>query len=88
MSGKRKIKRNKQKKQKKEAQNKVKEQMFLFGKIPNKCLTCDEMFDKKSKDDAMTWKVVVREEEEKVHLYCPKCWGAAERLIKEVINDT
>ena len=66
----------------------MKEQMFLFGKLPNKCLTCDEKFDKKSKEHANTWKVIVREKEEKVRLYCPKCWCAAEDLIKEIRSDS
>jgi len=88
MTTNRKIKRNKQKKQKKEAQKKIKKQMFLFGKLPNKCLTCDEKFDKKSKEHALSWKVIVREKEEKVHLYCPECWGAAEDLLKGIENDS
>ena len=88
MATNRKIKRNKQKKKKKEAEKRIKKQMFLFGKLPDKCLTCDEKFDKKSKEHAATWSVIVREKEEKVHLYCPKCWGAAEDLIKEIRNDS
>ena len=31
----------------------------------------------------MSWSVVVRQEEEKVNLYCPDCWGKAQ----EIIND-
>ena len=33
---------------------------------------------------AMTWTVVVREEELKVNLYCPTCWDNANKLIKEI----
>ena len=88
MSNKRKIKRSKQKKQKKEAQKRMKKQVFLFGKLPDNCLACDKKFDKKNKEHAMTWKVIVKEKEEVIRLYCPTCWGLAEDLIKEIKNDS
>ena len=37
----------------------------LFGHLPNKCLTCDEPFDKLNREQVMSWNVVVRQEEEK-----------------------
>lgn len=55
--------------------------MDLFDKIPENCLTCEEPFDKKSKAMALTWSVVIREKENKVHLYCPKCWSMAKSII-------
>ena len=42
------------------------------------------MTDKKDKQMAMTWSVVVREQEGKVNLYCPECWDNAHKLIKEI----
>ena len=39
---------------------------------------------------AMTWSVVVREQENKVNLYCPTCWDEAHKLIaqmKEEMNE-
>ena len=45
----------------------------IFEKLPSKCTNCDKPYDKKSKKMAMTWSVVVREQEEKVNLYCPVC---------------
>ena len=56
----------------------------LFEKLPNKCTNCDKPYDKKSKKMAMTWSVVVREQEGKVNLYCPTCWDNAQKLIKQI----
>ena len=84
MSGiKRKIARNKKKK----LEKKIKEQLMMFDKLENSCSACKKDFDKKSKEHATTWKVVVREKEEIVRLYCPECWEKANNLIKEIQND-
>ena len=56
----------------------------LFDKLPKQCTNCDKPYDKKSKEMAMTWSVVVREQENKVNLYCPKCWDDAHKLIAEM----
>ena len=34
------------------------------------------------KEQVMTWNVVVRQEEEKVNLYCPQCWNKAQEIIE------
>ena len=68
---KRKMARNVLKKQKKE----------------DECSACGKEFDKKSKEHATSWNVVVREKEKVVRLYCPDCWGKANDLIKEIQND-
>ena len=62
----------------------MEKKLGLFHKIPDKCLTCDEPFDKKDKEMVMKWNVVVREEEGKVRLYCPTCWDKATQFAKEV----
>ena len=36
-----------------------------------------------NKEEVMTWSVVVREEEEKVNLYCPECWSSALKTIND-----
>ena len=62
----------------------------LFDKLPKQCTNCDKPYDKKDKKMAMTWKVVVREQEDKVNLYCPVCWDEAHKLIaqmKEEMNE-
>ena len=56
----------------------------LFDKLPKQCTNCDAPYDKKDKKMAMTWSVVVREQENKVNLYCPNCWNKATSLIKEM----
>jgi len=59
----------------------------LFDKLPKQCTNCDKPFDKKNKEMAMTWSVVVREKEELVRLYCPDCWDKANKIIEEFNND-
>ena len=56
----------------------------LFDKLPKQCTNCDKPYDKKNKEMAMTWSVVVREQENKVNLYCPVCWDEAHKLIAEM----
>lgn len=38
-----------------------------------KCLICEKKYDKKSRQDAMTWHVDVYKKEKRVDLYCPEC---------------
>lgn len=76
---KRKIKRNKKKKAEKELTTKV----ALFGKLGDECMTCNKPFDKKNREQVMSWSVVVREQENKVNLYCPQCWEKAKNIIEE-----
>lgn len=80
MSAKRKLKRAKQKQAKKD----VHVALGLFDKLPSHCLTCHEPYDRMNKEQVMSWRVVVREEEEKVNLYCPNCWNKATSLLKEI----
>ncbi len=79
-SASRKLRRNKAKKAQKEMQS----TLGLFEKIPDKCLTCDEKFDKTNKEHVSTWSVVVRKKEEKVNLYCPQCWANAKEFINQL----
>ena len=75
----RKIKRNKKKKAKKELATKV----ALFGQLGDSCMTCDKPFDKKDREQVMSWSVDVREQEKKVNLYCPECWDKAKTIVEE-----
>jgi len=56
----------------------------LFDKLPKQCTNCDAPYDKNSKEMAMTWSVVVREQENKINLYCPTCWDNAKKMIAEL----
>ena len=55
----------------------------LFGKMPDECFTCEAPFDKKNKEMAMSWNVVVHGEEEIVRLYCPECWDKAKKIAED-----
>lgn len=57
------------------------EKMFMFEKLPDECSACTKTFDKKNKQMAMTWNVVVREPDT-VRLYCPDCWEMANNAIE------
>lgn len=82
-----KIKRNNQKRIKKDLEEDVKEKLGMFDKLGEECLACKEEFDKTNKEMVKSWNVVVREGEGKVNLYCPKCWDFAQKIIKEVFDE-
>ena len=46
----------------------------LMLHLPNKCLICEALYDKKSKEMANTWSVEVYNEQKVVKLYCPECF--------------
>jgi len=83
---KRKMARNKAKKNKK-IEKKIAKKLGMFNIMGDECSACQKPFDKKSKEDVQTWKVIVREQEKIVRLYCPNCWGMANKLIKEIEDD-
>ena len=78
----RKQRRAMEKKMGKENSQKLAEKIFQFDSLPNECLACKKEFDKKSKQMAMTWNVVVQDQET-VRLYCPDCWDMACNIINE-----
>jgi hypothetical protein len=78
----RKQRREMQKKVGKENSQKLAEKIFQFDKLPDECLACLKPFDKKSKEMARTWNVVVRDEDT-VRLYCPECWNTAQKVIQQ-----
>ena len=78
------LKRKMARKRAKRLKKDMKDQLLMFDKLPDNCLACEKEFDKKSKEHAMTWSVVVREQEGVVRLYCPDCWGMARDLVKQV----
>ena len=67
---------------KKGGNSELESKMALFGKMPDECLTCEKPFDKKDKDMAMTWSVIVHDEEV-VRLYCPECWDKAIKITED-----
>ena len=61
----------------------LEDKVALFGKLPDECLTCLKPYNKKDKEMAMTWSVVVHGEEEVVRLYCPECWNKAKKITED-----
>ena len=73
----RKIKRKKILKEEKEAEKQLEKKLQgIF--LPDECSNCKEPFDKKSREMAMTWKVIANPERK--HLICPTCWDVIERI--------
>ena len=87
MSLERKLRRKQAKKGKKVAEKELAAKVALFGHLPNKCLTCEAPFDKLDREQVMSWSVVVRQQEEKVNLYCPRCWNNAQQAMKQIMED-
>ena len=69
---------------KKKGQATVEEDQFLFHLMPDSCSSCGSSFDKKNKQQALTWSVVVRKAEKKVNLFCPTCI----QKTREVLDGT
>jgi len=68
---------------KKDGNPELEEKIALFGKLEDECLVCAKSFDKSDKDMVMSWHVIVRENEDKVNLYCPGCWDAAIEIAED-----
>ena len=62
-----------------EAQEKMADQVALFGKLPEMCNICQKEFDKKDRDMVNSWSVVVKQEV--VRLFCPECINKAKEAI-------
>ena len=58
-------------------------QVGMFGRLPDECNVCQKPFDKKSKEMANTWVVVVRNEEKLVRLFCPECVEKVKELFPD-----
>ena len=80
----RKIRRKQAKEQKKLAEKEMSTKVAMFGELGDACLICEKEFAKKDRDMVSSWYVVVREQENKVNLYCPPCWESALQNIREI----
>ena len=74
-----------QRKKMSKSERKLSDKIFLFNKLPEKCSACEKAFDKKNKAMVQSWSVVVREEHEKVSLFCPECIEKTQTIIEENI---
>ena len=73
---------------KRQAEKEMKQKIGLFSKLEDSCLVCEKPFDKQDKEMVQSWYVIVRNEQEKVNLYCPPCWDKALNTIKELEQHT
>jgi len=80
------MKRKIERKKIKNAEKEMKQKMNMFDKIGDSCLNCEKEFDKTNRSMVESWRVVVRESEKKVNLYCPECWEFAQKIVKEALG--
>ena len=67
----------------KQAEKDLVQKVNMFDRIPDKCTACESPFDKLNREMVMSWNVIVREQEKKVNLYCPSCWGKANEILED-----
>jgi len=79
---KRAAKKKKEKKLAHDQQQKMRNQMNMFDRLPEACNACGEAFPK-TREAHMTWKVAVRNKEQTVRLFCPDCLDKASKLVEE-----
>jgi hypothetical protein len=70
---------------KKSMKNEIKEKFNMFERIPENCEVCNTEFDKKDKEMAFSWRVFVKQDA--IKLYCPECFGKAEKLIEKLSKE-
>ena len=56
--------------------------MGIFDRLPETCSTCEADFPK-TREAHMSWRVVVKEEKQKVWLFCPTCRENAKKLVEK-----
>ncbi len=79
----RKVNAAKRKKEQKAAQEALQQRTGMLLNMPEACCVCQTPFDKKSKEMALTWHVIVFEERKTIRLTCPTCWAAVEKTMEE-----
>ena len=79
----RKVDTAKRKRDRKELEETLKKRTSMFLDMPEECCVCETAFNKKSKEMARTWHVVVFEERKTIRLTCPKCWEKIKTTTEE-----
>ena len=77
----------KQMKKQGDVEDELTDKMLMFDQLPDECSACVKPFDRKDRDMVSSWSVVVRNDEQKVRLYCPTCWDAAQKAVKKVYGE-
>ena len=83
---KREAKKKKEKKLAQDQQQKIRNQVGMFDRLPKSCSACDKVFPK-TREAHMTWKVTVRNKEQQVRLFCPDCLDRAKQLAEGEENE-
>ena len=73
---------------KKDAEKNLAKQINMFDRMPDKCDACSKPFDKKSKEMAQSWIVVVRSEQQLVRLFCPECVDKVKEFLPDEDEET
>jgi len=68
------------KRQKNDPEQLMADRIHLFGSLPEECNACQEPFDRKDKEMAFSWSVVVNGE--RVRLFCPECINKTKKAIE------
>jgi hypothetical protein len=84
----RKIKRGQAKKRKKELERDLNEKLSLYERMAQQCFVCYAPFDKNNKKLMQEWYVVVRDNDAPVNIYCPACWNAGIKKLKEIEHES
>jgi len=74
-------------KKKNKGNEKLAQKISSFEHRPDTCSACTTAFDPKSKEHAMTWRVVVRENPARVSLFCPQCIQKTQEVINANSNE-
>ncbi len=70
------------KRKKGDPNQKMADQVSLFHKLSDKCDACSKEFNKKDKEMAFSWSVVVKGET--VRLFCPECIAKTKNAIEQI----
>jgi len=62
----------------------LEEKLKLVETLSSACRSCKSPFDKENMKMLSEWMIVVRESESSTHLYCPKCWEKAVKIIEKL----
>ncbi len=78
---KRAAKKKKDKAKAKQQQEQFGKQMNMFDRLPEECSACGLEFPK-TREAHMTWRVVVREQQKRVSLFCPSCQDKGREMVE------
>lgn len=69
------------KRQKGDSKQVMEDKLMMFGHLPDSCSACEKSFDKTNRDMVFSWRVVVREQQESVTLFCPDCIKKTQEVL-------